>query len=54
MKHQPNDLKLDILSRPGAYGGMTFVDSVADSRRKHATPSSALPPRLTDLWHLCW
>ena len=48
MKHQPNDLELEMLSLPAAYGGMTFDDPVADSRRKHAD-SIKCTATLTDL-----
>ena len=33
--HQPNDLELDLLILPAAYGGMSFDDPVADSLCKH-------------------
>ena len=47
-KHQPNDLELEMLSLPAAYGGMTFDDPMADSRRKHAD-SMKCTATLTDL-----
>ena len=47
-KHQPNDLEVEMLSLPAAYGGMTLDDPVADSRRKHAD-SIKCTANLTDL-----
>ena len=47
-KHQPNDLELEMLSLPAAYGGMIFDDPVADSRRKHSH-STKCTATVTDL-----
>ncbi len=35
-KHQSNDLEMELLTLPAAYGGMSFDDPVIDSSRKHS------------------
>ena len=36
VKHDVNDIELELLRLPARFGGMSFDDPVLDSRRKHA------------------
>lgn len=36
IKHEPNDLEMEMMTLPAAYGGLSFDDPVADSSHKHA------------------
>ena len=44
VKHESNDLELDLMRLPARFGGMSFDDPVVDSGRKHADSIANAPP----------